>query len=232
MLCCGCEAITGEQAVTNTESGSHDDRFFAACYSRISQSRAFRKQFDPYRRELTQAACGLVLEVGAGGGQNFGFYDPAITARVEAVEPNAYMLARAREAAETARVPIHLTAAPAEELPFADATFDAALATLVFCSVDDPTRGLHEMRRVLKPGGTLLLFEHVRSRSRGWARLQDWLTPLQTRIAGNCHLNRATSEMVRTEGFAVQSEIWLGGAVHPMVAIIATKADNAAQQHA
>jgi ubiquinone/menaquinone biosynthesis C-methylase UbiE len=215
-----------------TATKSHDDRFFAACYSRISQSRAFQRQFDPFRRELTQAARGVVLEVGAGGGQNFGFYDPNITTRVEAVEPNAYMLARAQEAAAKARVSIHLTSAPAEQLPFADATFDTALATLVFCSVDDPVRGIQEMRRVLKPGGVLLLFEHVRSRSRGWARVQDWLTPLQTRFAGNCHLNRPTSEIVRAQGFAMQNEIWSGGAVHPIVVIIATKPEHSAMQHA
>lgn len=216
----------------NTKSSTHDDRFFAACYSRISQSRAFRRQFDPFRRELTQAAQGVVLEVGAGGGQNFSFYDPAITTRVEAVEPNAYMLARARQAAAEARVPIHLTAAPAEQLPFADATFDVALATFVFCSVDDPAIGLDEMHRVLKPGGTLLLFEHVRSPSRGWARLQDWLTPLQKRFAGNCHLNRPTYDTVRSQGFRVQNEIWSGGAVHPLVIIIATKPEPAVTQPA
>ncbi len=179
---------------------------------------------DPFRQELARAARGVVLEVGAGGGQNFGFYDPAVTERVEAVEPNAHMLRRAREAAKTARVPITLTQAPAEHLPFADATFDAALATLVFCSVDDPQQALREMRRVLKPGGTLLLFEHVRSPSRGWARLQDWLTPLQKRLAGNCHLNRDTPGLVRALGFVVQDEVWSGGAVHPLVAIIAKRA--------
>jgi ubiquinone/menaquinone biosynthesis C-methylase UbiE len=201
---------------------SHDNRFFAACYSRIAQTRAFRRQMDPFRQELARAARGVVLEVGAGGGQNFAFYDPAITTRVEAVEPNAHMLRRARVAAQAARVPIHLTQAPAEQLPFADATFDAALATFVLCSVDDPARALDEMRRVLRPGGTLLLFEHVRSRSPRWARVQDWLTPLQRRVADNCHLNRATGDLVRARGFTIESEVWSGGAIHPMLALIAT----------
>ena len=206
-----------------TTDTQHDDRLFAAIYSRCSRSGAFRKQMDPWRRELAQAARGVVLEIGAGGGQNFGFYDPTVTTRVEAVEPNAHMLRRAQAAAQAARVPITLTQAPAEHLPFADATFDTALATLVFCSVDDPRQALGEMQRVLKPGGSLLLFEHVRSRSRGWARLQDWLTPIQKRFAGNCHLNRDTPALVRTLGFDVQDEVWDGGAVHPLVAIIAKR---------
>lgn len=201
----------------------HDYRSFAACYDRMSRSRSFRKMTDPARQQLTQLARGVVLEVGAGGGQNFGFYEPAITERVEAIEPNAHMLRRAEVAAQSARVPIHLTAAPAEALPFADASFDAALATLVFCSVDDPARALREMRRVLKPGGALLLFEHVRSRSKGWARLQDWATPLQKRMAGNCHLNRDTGGLVRDLGFNVQSEEWSGGTLHPMIVLIAQK---------
>ncbi len=206
-----------------TQQTRHDDRFFAACYSRIARSRAFRRQMDPFRRALTQAARGVVLEVGAGGGQNFAFYDPAITTRVAAVEPNAHMLRRAEVAAQAARVPIQLTQAPAEDLPFADASFDAALATFVFCSVDDPARALGELRRVLKPGGTLLLFEHVRSRAPRWARVQDWLTPLQRRVAGNCHLNRATGDLVRAQGFTLTDEVWSGGGVHPLLAIIATR---------
>nr|MBA3827279.1 SAM-dependent methyltransferase [Ktedonobacterales bacterium] len=96
---------------------THNHRFFASIYDRMSRSRGFRQQMDPSRQQLTAAARGVVLEVGAGGGQNFAFYDPAITERVEAVEPNAHMLRRAEAAARTARVPIHLTAAPVEHLP-------------------------------------------------------------------------------------------------------------------
>lgn len=202
---------------------NHDYRFFASVYDRTSRTRGFRNQMDPSRQRLTGLARGVMLEVGAGGGQNFGFYDPTITERVEAVEPNAHMLRRAEVAVKNARVPIHLTAAPAEHLPFADATFDAALATLVFCSVDDPGQGLREIARVLKPGGALLLLEHVRNPKPGWARVQTWLTPVQQRVAGNCHLNRPTNELVRDLGFAVQSQDWQGGGIHPMITLVATR---------
>ena len=213
--------------MASPDEPTHDHRFFAACYDCLSRTRGFRAMMDPSRQQLARLARGVVLEVGAGGGQNFGFYDPAITERVEAVEPNAHMLRRATIAAQSARVPIHLTPAPAEHLPFADATFDAALVTFVFCSVDDPLQGLREMQRVLKPGGVLLLFEHVRSRTRGWARLQDALTPLQQRVAGNCHLNRPTGDIVRSLGFAIATEEWSGGAIHPTVLLIASKPHGA-----
>lgn len=206
-----------------SDSTAHDDRWFAAIYSRISRSGSFRREMDPWRQKLLHQARGVVLEVGAGGGQNFALYDPAITERVEAVEPNSHMRRQAEVAAQSARVPIHLTHATAEKLPFPDAMFDTVLATLVFCSVDVPLQGLREMRRVLKPAGTLLLFEHVRSPKPGWARLQDWMTPVQRRVAGNCHLNRATPDLVRRAGFIVHTEEWSGGAVHPMVLIVADR---------
>jgi ubiquinone/menaquinone biosynthesis C-methylase UbiE len=95
-----------------------------------------------------------VLEVGAGGGQNFPFYDPTRVVRVEAVEPDAAMLVAAGRSLVEAPVPIRLSRAPAEALPFPDACFDSAVVTLVFCSVRDPQRGLREIWRVLKPGAS------------------------------------------------------------------------------
>ncbi len=203
---------------------SFDNRFFAAVYNRASGSRAFRSMFDDARYKLTQAAHGAVLEVGAGGGQNFGFYDPQVTTSVEAVEPNAHMRRVAEQAAQKARVPIHVHAAPAEALPFADASFDSVLATLVFCSVRDPDLGMRELSRVLKPGGALLLFEHVRNpTSKGWVTVQNAFTPIQQRFAGNCHLNRDTGAVARAAGFVITTEEWSGGGIHPTVLLIGTK---------
>lgn len=202
---------------------SRDYRAFAWFYRRISRSSTFRKEMDPWRQKLAQAATGTVLEIGAGGGQNFAFYDPAITSSVEAVEPNRHMLAQAKNALSSAKVPIHLQEAAVESLPFEDATFDAVLVTLVFCSVDAPDAGMREIHRVLKPSGKLLLFEHVRNPQPGWARWQDLFTPVQRRIAGNCHLNRDTGALVRSNGFMVTSEDWSGAGLHPQVAIIATR---------
>lgn len=207
---------------TSSRPSNHDHRCFAAYYNRVAGIRLFRGSMDRARLLLTQQANGAVLEVGAGGGQNFGFYDPVVTQRVEAIEPNRHMLSRAKSALRAARVPIQLTQAAAECLPFADGTFDSVLVTLVLCSVDDQVAALREIRRALKPGGRLLLLEHVRSRNRFSARLQDWLTPLQRRLAGNCHLNRDTGALVREVGFRVQSEVWSGsGGLQPLLTMVA-----------
>lgn len=196
---------------------------FAAYYERVSQGRGERRFFEPLRRELIEQAHGLVLEVGAGTGLNFPFYIPEKVTRVEAIEPDTTMLSYARSRLPLARVPLTLTQATAEALPFADGTFDCAIATLVFCSVSDPVRGFQEIRRVLKPGGTLLLLEHVRAHGYFAAHLQDLLVPLTTRLAGNCHWNRDASQAVREAGFQVDQERRLSGWLLPILLLRATR---------
>ncbi|GCE24393.1 SAM-dependent methyltransferase [Dictyobacter kobayashii] len=156
---------------------------------------------EPIRKELVGQAKGLVLEVGAGNGLNFAYYNPALVERVEATEPDSAMLRYARTRATAAPVPIKLTQTPVEQLPFADEYFDSVVCTLVFCSVNDPLKGLQEIRRVLKPGGQLLLVEHVRARVPFNAFIQDLITPLTRLFLGNCHWNRNTEQTVQAAGF-------------------------------
>ena len=176
---------------------------FAAFYEWFARLGQQRRLIDPLREASAGQAYGIVVEVGAGNGLNFSWYQSARVEQVEAVEPDSAMLAYARERAGQAAVPIVLTQASVEALPFADATFDSAVATLVFCSVSDPVRGLQEIKRVLKPGGTLFLFEHVRSKTTVLAQVQDTLVPVTTRLFGNCHWNRDAEHLVREAGFQV-----------------------------
>ena len=169
---------------------------FATFYNRFMGQTPVRRMFDPLRRETAGQAHGIVLEIGAGGCQNFSFYEKGRVVRVEAVEPDEAMLASARRNLQDAPVPIRLERAPVEALPFPDAHFDSAVVTLVFCSVRNPERGLREIWRVLKPGGSLLLLEHVRAQGKIAACIQDALVPLTTRCMGNCHWNRDTGAMV------------------------------------
>ncbi len=207
---------TKEYATTTNHS------IFAAMYERFSRGGAERNFMEPLRKEIIGRAKGVVLEIGAGNGLNFAFYDPEQVERVEAVEPDSAMLRYARERLNTARVPITLSQASVEALPFADETFDCAVATLVFCSVTDPMRGLSEIRRVLKPGGTLLLIEHVRAQGAIARRLQDMITPVTKRMAGNCHWNRDTEHTVVAAGFQIQERRDLGGVLQPMIMVRAT----------
>ncbi len=205
------------------KSGTTHHRWFAAYYERTSRNESGRSYMTPYRKEIAGQASGIVLEVGAGNGLNFAYYNPERVERVEAVEPDTAMLRYARTRAEAAPVPATLTQAPAESLPFADETFDCALATLVLCSVNDPTGSLREIRRVLKPGGKLLLVEHVRSQGAVTGRIQDMLVPFTTRMAGNCHWNRATETTVAQAGFQIEYRRNLGGGLIPMVMLRAVR---------
>ena len=140
------------------------------------------------RRRLVGEARGRVLEVGAGTGANLPFYAQA--ERVVAVEPDPHMVRRARGKARGAAVPVDLVRASGEDLPFADAAFDTVVATWVLCTIPNPERAAAEMRRVLRPGGTLLFAEHTRAAGRRAASLQHTLNPAWARLAGGCHLDR------------------------------------------
>ena len=171
---------------------------------------------DPLRQEVVGQASGLVLEVGAGSGRNFPWYLPERVKCVEAVEPDATMLRYARERISHALVPISLVQASAEALPFAEASFDSTVATLVFCSVLDPLQALGEVRRVMKPKGSFFLIEHVRAQGRMTVSLQNALVPLTTHVAGNCHWNRDTTQALTQSGFEIVSLRPLTGGILPI----------------
>jgi SAM-dependent methyltransferase len=154
------------------------------------------------RSELVSPASGTVLEVGAGTGVNFGRYRDA--GLVVAVEPEPTMARKARRRAAEARVPVRVVRAAAEALPFADGVFDTIVACNVLCSVEDPVRAAAELRRVLRPPGTVRIYEHVRSLSRRAGRFQDVIQPLWTRVAAGCHPNRDPVPALRRAGFEVR----------------------------
>lgn len=175
---------------------------FARMYERIS-TEAERRGTAERRTWALAGLSGRVIEVGAGNGLNFAHY-PDTVAEVVAVEPENLLRALAEKAAEQALVPVRVVAGHADALPAADATFDYAVASLVLCSVPDVRSALAEIRRVLRPGGELRFFEHVRSASPWRGLLQDAITPLWSRAGGGCHPNRDTTAAIRAAGFQIE----------------------------
>jgi len=176
---------------------------FARMYERIS-AESEQRGTAQHRDRALAGLSGRVIEVGAGNGMNFGRY-PGTVAEVVAVEPEDHLRALAERAAEKAAVPVRVVAGHATALPVPDAAFDAAVASLVLCSVSDVPAALAELRRVLKPNGELRFFEHVRSTKPWFAVLEDGLTPLWSRVGGGCHLNRDTAADIRAAGFDIDS---------------------------
>lgn len=174
-------------------------RVFAATYDNLLRSTE-EAGLGEMRRELLAGAEGRVLELGAGTGVNLDHYPPAVTELVLA-EPDPHMVKRLR--ARLAASPRQATVleAPAERLPLADGEFDLAVATLVLCTVPDPSAALAELRRVLAPGGRLLLIEHVRSRDARLARWQDRLHGPWRFFGDGCHCNRDTAAALAAAGF-------------------------------
>lgn len=153
-----------------------------------------------WRRWLVTGALGHVLDLGSGTGRNLPLLPRGTTAI--AVDPSLDALHRARRRAPA----VPLVAARAEALPFRERCFDTVLTGLVFCSVEEPARGLAEVKRVLKVDGRLRMLEHVRSTVLWRARLQDLIQPAWTWAAGGCHPNRDTEAAVERAGFRIEPE--------------------------
>ena len=153
------------------------------------------------RRHLLAGAAGRVLEIGAGTGANLAYYGPEVT-ELTLTEPEAALVRRIERRAATATVPTTILRAPAEDLPFPDASFDVAVSTLVLCGVDDQPRALRQLARVLRPGGTLLFLEHVRGDDARLAKHQDHMNPVSRFVVG-CECNRPTLSSIEAVGFVV-----------------------------
>jgi ubiquinone/menaquinone biosynthesis C-methylase UbiE len=176
------------------------NRLFAFTYDRVS-NRSERAGLAAMRKDLIAGASGDVLEIGSGTGANLGYYGVRVES-LTVTEPERPMLKRlerkAREQSSTATI----LRAPAEDLPFEDASFDTVVSTLVLCGVDDQARVVRELRRVLRPGGRLIFMEHVRSDDPRIAKKQDRMNPVN-RFVMCCDCNRRTLDTIRSAGFEI-----------------------------
>jgi ubiquinone/menaquinone biosynthesis C-methylase UbiE len=168
-------------------------RLIAAVYDRMGAA-SERAGLAARRRRLLAHANGRVLEVGAGTGLNLEHYPEGIDELV-LVEPEAAM-ARKLEQRLREFGPARIVEAGAEALPFADGSFDTVVCTLVLCSVEDPSSALDELRRVMRPQGSFLFLEHVRSDDPRTARLQNRINPVWRFVANGCNCNRPTLSLI------------------------------------
>ena len=155
------------------------------------------------RAKIVPLARGRVLELGIGGGLNLRHYDPALVDEVVGVDPSAALRVRACAAERADGVDVTVLDGTAERLPFGDGSFDTVVSTFTLCSIAEPPVALAEARRVLRPGGRLLYCEHGLAPDPQVARWQRRIEPLWKRLAGNCHLTRATGDLLRNAGFRI-----------------------------
>jgi SAM-dependent methyltransferase len=154
-----------------------------------------------WRYDLLGGLRGRVLELGVRRGPNFAYYPPDV--QVVVTDAYASMIQDARDAFPRFKQGIALSLADAQRLPFADDTFDAVIATLVFCSIPDPVQALAEVSRVLRPGGRFYSIDHVRCDQPVVGALMDLVAPLWKAVTYGCNLNRRTEEVLRASGFRV-----------------------------
>lgn len=175
---------------------------FARFYARLSHR--MERELAQHRRAMLAGLSGRVIELGAGNGLNFVHY-PNEVVSVLAVEPEPHLRALAVRQAAQVPVPIDVVDGVADRLPADDAGFDAAVTSLVLCSVPHPPSALAEIRRVLRPGGQLRFLEHVRADSPTLDRAQRVLdATIWPFIAGGCHTHRDTAAMMRQAGFTIE----------------------------
>src|SRR6266536_43768 len=174
---------------------------FARMYRRIA-AEAEGKGASDHRDELLAGVAGLVIEVGAGTGLNFAHY-PTEVSEVVAVEPEPYLRAAAEAAAAAAATPVTMVDGTADDLPAAAGEFDAGVVSLVLCSVPNQASALAELFRVIRPGGELRFYEHVRSPKPGFARVQRTLDLVWPWFGGGCHTSRETEHAVAEAGFII-----------------------------
>jgi ubiquinone/menaquinone biosynthesis C-methylase UbiE len=148
------------------------------------------------------AARGVVLEVGIGSGLNLPFYTRHVT-KLYGIDPSEELLAMTKLKATAMPFPVELFNQQAERIPLGDSSVDTVLVTWSLCSIANPAAALFEMRRVLKPSGTLIFVEHGLSKDAQVRKWQNRLTPVWRKFTGGCHLNRKIDDLVRAAGFSI-----------------------------
>jgi len=179
--------------------GWYDDRILPKLIDLSCGTKCIHKQ----REKVVPLAAGDVLEIGFGGGLNLPYYNRDRVRKVWGLEPSAPMRQRAEKQIAETDVDVELIDLPGEQIPLDDNSVDTVLVTYTLCTIADIADALAGMRRVLKPGGSLLFSEHGRAPDAGVRRWQDRLNPGWKKLAGGCNINRDIPGIVEEAGFSV-----------------------------
>jgi ubiquinone/menaquinone biosynthesis C-methylase UbiE len=190
--------------VAQDTSNDLNNPFFARFY-RCNRRTADKRGEREHRRRVVEGLRGRVVEVGAGDGGNFDLY-PATVEEVIAIEPERRLRSFAEEAARNASVRVTVMPGLADELPLEDESVDAAVASLVLCTVPDEATALAELRRVLRPGGELRFYEHVHAHSQPTRAILElaYRTRVWPTLAGGCNPTRETGKAIEAAGFVIE----------------------------
>ena len=217
----GAGVVAGAVLAARPRRRDGNRPMFARWYGVLAR-RAERGEIGRRRKALVAQASGRVLDVGAGTGESFKHLPPGV-GQLVALEPDPAMLRQARRRLQEADVPVRLVQSRSERLPFAAATFDTVVACLVLCTVSNLDLTVSEMHRVLRPGGRLLLMEHVRAADEALAEWQDLVERPWGWLHGGCHPNRMTLEAVEGAGFRLGALERYGFPVLPHVQGVAVR---------
>lgn len=157
------------------------------------------------REKVVPLADGRVLEIGVGSGLNLPLYDPAKVKHVWGLDPSPEMWEMAKTQTKALDFDVEFLQAFAEEIPLEQGSIDTVLVTYTLCTIPDPVAALRDMRRVLRPGGTLVFCEHGIAPDESVQKWQGRMNPIWRRLGGGCHLNRPIPELLATGGFEVRS---------------------------
>ena len=184
--------------------GEINNPFFARFY-RFNRKSADKRGEGEHRRRNLERLQGRVVEIGAGDGGNFDLY-PAEVTEVVAIEPERHLRALAEEAAARAPVKVTVTSGLADALPLEDGSVDAAIASLVLCTVPDQAAALRELHRVVRPGGELRFYEHVHAHHQPLRAVLEiaYRTRIWPTVAGGCNPTRETRDAIEAAGFRTE----------------------------